>query len=82
MFQACPEASESREGVTAPAIRAHPPGNGGFLEGSRSQAEHRLRGWLFTSGESITIHFEEQNTNNNAGAFVSIDKRMIANDAR
>ena len=63
------------------AIRAHPRCETGFIERPRSQAENRLRGSLLAGGESIAVQFEEQHANQETGAFVSVQKRVIANNA-
>ena len=56
-------------------------GEAGFIEGSSGEAQHGSSGGFFGGGETITIHFEEQHTNNEPGTLVPIDKGMIANNA-
>ncbi len=51
-------------------VRAEPGGEGGFIEGSGGEAQNGLCGGFFGGGETIAVQFEEEDADEEAGAFV------------
>lgn len=52
-----------------------------FVESPGGEVHHDLCGVFFSSGEAKAIDFEEENADHEPRAFVSVDKRMIADDS-
>jgi hypothetical protein len=59
---------------------AVPGGEGGFIEGSGGEAEDGLRGGFFGGGEARAVHFEEEDTEEEAGPFVAIEEGVVADN--
>ena len=59
-------------------VGAEPGGEGGFVEGSGGEAEDGLCGGFFSGGETIAVRFEEEDAEEEAGAFVAVDERVVA----
>jgi hypothetical protein len=62
-------------------VSVHPDSEGGFVEGSGSKVEDGLRGVFFGGRKAAAIHFEEQDTDDKARAFIPIDKGVVADNA-
>ena len=63
-------------------VRAHPGRERGFVECTGGKAQHCLRGIFFAGDQTIAIHFQKQDADNKAGALVSVDEGMVADDTR
>jgi len=61
-------------------VSAHPNSKAAFAEGSGSKCQHGLRGIFFAGSQAIAIHFEKQGAKDKAGALVSVDEGVIADD--
>jgi hypothetical protein len=62
-------------------VNAHPGTEGGFVEGSGSEVEDGLRGLFFGGRKAVCVDFEEQDTDDKAGALIPVDKGVVANYA-
>jgi len=61
-------------------VGTQPACESGFVEGSRRKAQHGLRSVFFTRGEAYAVHFQKKGADDETGALVSIDERMIVKD--
>src|SRR5712692_9040018 len=62
-------------------MRAHPSDEGGFVQGSRGEAQDGLRRVFFRGRKAIAVHFEEEHADDKAGALVAIHKGVVADNA-
>jgi hypothetical protein len=62
-------------------VRVHPGGEGGFVEGSGGEVEQGLRGVFFGSSKAAAVYFEEEDSDDKAGALVPIDEGVVADNA-
>jgi hypothetical protein len=61
-------------------IGAEPGGEGGFIECSGGEAQDGLRGGFFGGGETRAVYFEEEDADEEAGAFVSVNEGVVADN--
>src|SRR6266850_2931284 len=61
-------------------VCAEPRGKGGLIEGSGGEAQDGLCGGFFGGNELIPVHFEEEDTDEEAGAFVAIEEGVVADN--
>ena len=54
----------------------------GFIDAARRQFEYCLRSLCLRSRKLKSIHFEKENSHNEARTLVSVDKGMVLDDAR
>lgn len=62
-------------------VGAEPGGEGGLVEFSGGEGKNGLGGVFLGGDEAVAVHFQEEHAQQEAGALVSIDKGMIANDS-
>jgi hypothetical protein len=67
--------------LSALGICAHPGGEGGFIESARCEAQDGMCRGFLGRGEIVAVHFQEQGADEEAGALIAVEKRMIANNA-
>lgn len=67
-------------GLSALRIGAEPGGEGGFVDCAGCEAEDGLGGGFLRGGEAVAVQFEEEDADNEAGAFVSVDEWVVEDD--
>src|SRR6266850_7453045 len=61
-------------------VCAEPRRKGGLIEGSGGEAQDGLCGGFFRGCETITVHFEKEDADEEAGAFVAIEEGVVADN--